>query len=156
MPVNSFENYPMSWKPNLDKTTRSLYLTLAKQLEADIQNGILLPGTKLPPQRELADYLDVNVSTVSKAFKQCELKGLLSATVGSGTFVSYDALYSGNLMVGHRRETIINMGPTSPEQSGNELLLKMAQELLNEPQAKRLFSYYAKGADEWQKELLFS
>lgn len=152
MPVNSFENYPMSWKPNLDKTTRSLYLTLAKQLEADIQNGILLPGTKLPPQRELADYLDVNVSTISKALKKCELKGLLSATVGSGTFVSYDALYSSNLMAGHRRETIINMGPTSPEQSGNELLLKMAQELLSESQAKCLFSYYSTGADEWQRE----
>lgn len=151
MPINSFENYPMTWKPKLDKTTRSLYLSLAKQLEADIQNGVLLPGTKLPPQRELADYLDVNVSTISKAFKQCELKGLLSATVGSGTFVSYDALYSGNLMVRHEKEIIINMGPTSPEQSGNDILLKMAQELLNEPTAKRLFSYYAPGADEWQK-----
>ena len=93
MPFNSFENYPMSWKPSLDKNARSLYQALAQQLADDIQSGILLPGTKLPPQRELADFLDINVSTVSKAFKLCELKGLLSATVGSGTFVSYDAVY---------------------------------------------------------------
>lgn len=152
MSTNSFENYPMSWKPQLDKNFRSLYLTLAQQLETDILNGILLPGTKLPPQRELADYLGVNVSTVSKAFKLCELKGLLSATVGSGTFVSYDALYSGNLMIRHEAETIINMGPTAPEQSSNDFLLKMLQELLSEPDAKRLFSYYSDGSDEWQKE----
>lgn len=153
MSVNSFENYPMSWKPKLDKSSRSLYRTLAQQLENDIQSGILLPGTKLPPQRELADYLDVNLSTISKTFKECELRGLLSATVGSGTFVSYGALYSGNLMIQHKEKAIINMGPTAPEQSSNNFLLKMAQELLSEPNAKHLFSYYSTGADEWQKDI---
>lgn len=152
MPFNSFENYPMSWQPKLDKSSRSLYQTLAKQLEDDILNGVLRPGTKLPPQRELADFLDINVSTVSKAFKLCELKGVLSASVGNGTFVAYDALSSGNLMVHHDKEMIINMGPTAPEASGNEMLLKMAQEMLSEPEAQRLFSYYAPGADEWQKD----
>lgn len=152
MPFNSFENYPMSWRPNLDKTGRSLYQTLARQLETDIQNGVLRPGAKLPPQRELADFLDINVSTVSKAFKLCELKGLLSATVGSGTFVAYDALFSGNLLIHHDGDAIINMGPTAPETSSNEFLLKMTQEMLSEVEAQRLFSYYAPGADEWQKD----
>lgn len=152
MPFNSFENYPMSWRPNLDKTGRSLYQTLAQQLEADIQKGVLHPGTKLPPQRELADFLDINVSTVSKAFKLCELKGLLSATVGKGTFVAYDALSSGNLLIHHDRDSVVNMGPTAPEPSGNEFLLKMTREMLSEAGAQRLFSYYAPGADEWQKD----
>lgn len=152
MPFNSFENYPMSWRPNLDKTGRSFYQTLAQQLEADIQNGVLRPGTRLPPQRELADFLDINVSTVSKAFKQCELKGLLSATVGSGTFVAYDALSRDKLLIRHDSDSVINMGPTAPESSGNEFLLKMTQEMLGEAGAQRLFSYYAPGADEWQKD----
>lgn len=151
MSFNSFDNYPMSWRPKVDKAGRSLYLTLARQLENDILNGVLRPGTKLPPQRELADYLDINVSTVSKALKLCELKGLLSATVGNGTFVAYDALSSGNLMIRHDKAAVINMGPTAPEASGNQLLLKMAQEMLGEPGAQRLFSYYTPGADEWQK-----
>ena len=68
MPINSFDDYPMSWRPTLDKSGRCLYQRLAAQLEADIQNGVLKPGTRLPPQRELADFLDVNVSTVAKAF----------------------------------------------------------------------------------------
>nr|WP_303874672.1 GntR family transcriptional regulator [Tepidanaerobacter acetatoxydans] len=71
MPYKSFDNYPLSWKPNLDRNSRSLYKTLARQLEEDIANGTLRPGTKLPPQRELADYLDLNVSTISKAFNGC-------------------------------------------------------------------------------------
>lgn len=152
MPFNSFEDFPMSWKPRLEKNTRSLYRTLAQQLENDIQSGALRPGEKLPPQRELADFLDVNVSTVSKAFRLCEMKGLLSATVGRGTFVSYDAPYSGNLMILHDKDAVINMGPTAPEPSGNEILLNMAQEMLDEVGAERLFSYFAPGADEWQKD----
>lgn len=76
MPVNSFENYPMSWKPTLTLTQNPLYLSLAMAMEEDIQNGVLLPGTKLPPQRELADYLDLNLSTITRAFKVCEKKGL--------------------------------------------------------------------------------
>ena len=90
MPVNSFENYPMSWKPTLKRTKKPLYLSLAEQLEEDIHHNILRPGTKLPPQRELADFLDINVSTVTRAFKICSNQGLLSSAVGSGTFVSYD------------------------------------------------------------------
>ena len=56
MPVNSFENYPMSWKPDLSNTKPPIYLALVRQLEDDIKAGALKPGTKLPPQRELADY----------------------------------------------------------------------------------------------------
>ena len=96
MPVNSFENYPMSWKPDLSNTKPPLYLALARQLEDDIKAGALKPGTKLPPQRELADYLDINLSTVSRAFKICEQKGLLSASVGNGTYIA--TVYKGNII----------------------------------------------------------
>ena len=68
MPFNRFDNYPMSWRPVLPKGNAPLYRLLAQQLEQDIASGNLLPGTKLPPQRELADFLDINLSTVSRAF----------------------------------------------------------------------------------------
>lgn len=90
MPINSFENYPMNWKPDLSNTKPPIYLALVRQLEDDIKAGVLKPGTKLPPQRELTDYLDINLSTVSKAFKICEQKGFLSASVGNGTYISSD------------------------------------------------------------------
>jgi len=142
----------MFWRPKLDKACRSLYISLAQQLEADIQNGILRPGAKLPPQRELAYSLGINVSTVSKAFKLCELKGLLSATVGCGTFVAYDALYNVNLLIRHNQDSVINLGPTAPETFEHRILVKMTQEMLCETHAGKLFSYFASGADEWQKD----
>ncbi|EGO8777709.1 GntR family transcriptional regulator [Enterococcus faecalis] len=58
MSVNSFDDYSMSWRPKLKRNEAPLYINLANQLERDIASGDLRPGTKLPPQRELADFLD--------------------------------------------------------------------------------------------------
>ena len=53
MPVNSFDDYYMSWRPKIERGKKALYLMIAEQLENDIKQGVILPGTKLPPQREL-------------------------------------------------------------------------------------------------------
>ena len=83
MPVNSFENYPMTWKPNILKNGAvPLHIEIAEKLEHDIRDGVIQPNEKLPPQRELADYLDVNLSTIAKAFKLCAAKGLISGETG--------------------------------------------------------------------------
>lgn len=152
MPINSFENYPMSWKPLIDKNKKPIYHTIAQQLEQDIVKGVLLPGTKLPPQRELADYLDLNVSTISKAFKVCELKGLLSASVGSGTFVSYDALSNAYLLEDTKPQHLIEMGATLPDDASYEPLLLQLKSMLQESDYEKWFSYGRSGESLWQKD----
>lgn len=152
MPINSFEDYPMSWKPSIDKTQKPIYQALAGQLEQDIINGVLLPGTKLPPQRELADFLDLNLSTISKAFKVCELKGLLSATVGSGTFVSYDALSNAYLLEDTKPRHLIEMGATLPDQASYEPLLLQLKSMLQETDYEKWFGYGRGGESLWQKD----
>ncbi|GGA42821.1 aminotransferase-like domain-containing protein [Psychrobacillus lasiicapitis] len=152
MPVNSFEDYPMSWKPSIDKTKKPIYQALADQLEQDILNGDLLPGTKLPPQRELADYLDLNLSTISKAFKECVLKGLLSTSVGSGTFVSYDALSNAYLLEDAKPEHLIEMGATLPDNASFEPLFLQLKSMLQETDYQKWFSYGRAGESLWQKD----
>lgn len=152
MPINSFENYPMSWKPSIDKTEKPIYKALAGQLEQDVLNGVLLPGTKLPPQRELADYLDINLSTVSKAFKVCELKGLLSASVGSGTFVSYDALSNTYLLEETKPKHLIEMGATIPDNASYEPLLLQLKNMVQETDYEKWFGYGRAGESLWQKD----
>lgn len=152
MPINSFENYPMSWKPSIVKTEKPIYQALARQLEKDILNGVLLPGTKLPPQRELADYLDLNLSTISKAFKVCELKGLLSASVGIGTFVSYDALANAYLLEDTKPQHLIEMGATLPDNASFEPLLIQLKSMLQETDYEKWFGYGRTGESLWQKD----
>ncbi|MCZ8520429.1 MULTISPECIES: aminotransferase-like domain-containing protein [Paenibacillus] len=152
MPINSFDNYPMSWKPSIDKIQKPIYKALAGQLQQDIVNGVLLPGTKLPSQRELADYLDLNLSTISKAFKVCELKGLLSAAVGSGTFVSYDALSNAYLLEDTKPRHVIEMGATLPDHASYEPLLLQLKSMLQEPNYEQWFGYGRAGESLWQKD----
>lgn len=88
MPINSFDKYPMTWKPDMETLTPPYYKALAEDLERRIKSGQLQAGTKLPPQRELADYLDLNYTTITRVYELCRKKGLIYGTVGKGTFVS--------------------------------------------------------------------
>ncbi len=152
MPINSFENYHMSWKPAINRIDKPIYKVLARYLEEDIVEGILLPGTKLPPQRDLADYLDLNVSTISKAFKVCEMKGLLSASVGSGTFVSYDAVSNAYLLEDTKPTHLIEMGATIPDNDSFEPLIHQLKSMLQEGDYEKWFGYGRAGESIWQKD----
>ncbi|OAK67156.1 PLP-dependent aminotransferase family protein [Lederbergia galactosidilytica] len=152
MPINSFENYPMSWKPTIDKMKKPIYQALASQLEEDILNGVLLPGTKLPPQRELADYLDLNLSTITKAFKLCGGKGLLSASVGNGTFVSYDALSNAYLLEDTKPRHLIEMGATLPDNASYDPIREQLKSMLQEADYEKWFGYGRAGESLWQKD----
>ena len=57
------------------------YKAIADAIERDIFSGRLQPGTQLPPHRELADALAINVSTVTRAYGEARSRGLLSGTV---------------------------------------------------------------------------
>ncbi len=152
MPVNSFDNYPMSWRPDLSQITGPKYAALAKLLERDIKRGALKPGTKLPPQRELADFLDLNLSTISKAYTLCEQKGLLSASVGSGTYVSSDADAEPVLLCGREDSHIIEMGAIVPTPGGNQKVNQSIQRLLGQPDALQLLSYGTPEGTKRQRE----
>lgn len=142
MPINSFENYPMSWHPQLKSQLGALYKILAAQLEEDIHNGSLKPGTKLPPQRELADFLDINLSTVTKTYKLCRLKGLLQASIGRGTYVAYDAMNSRLLWPDKWDDPeIISLGATRPDRHAYPIIRKHLQTLLAEDNSLTWFDY---------------
>jgi DNA-binding transcriptional MocR family regulator len=145
MPINSFEceDYFMSWRPDKTKLRRPKYKSLADLLEQDIWEGKLRENTRLPPQRELADFLDVNLSTITKAYKICELKGLIYATVGRGTFVSPNLENPPTLMdkMDKNDAPLIEMGLVLPFYEHNELIRDLALEVLNRPFSERFFEY---------------
>lgn len=65
-----------------------LYRQVYRGLQETILSGRLLPGTRLPPTRTLADALGVSRNTVVSAFEQLGAEGYLEARVGAGTFVT--------------------------------------------------------------------
>lgn len=139
MPVNSFDNYPMTWKPNISNIKRPLYKFLSDLLEEDIKNGVLKPGDKLPPQRELADFLDVNLSTISRSFKLCEQKGLISGEIGRGTYISSDANVNSTLLNPSNTKNIIEMGATYPPYEQNKDIIRFIENMLRQPNSDNFF-----------------
>lgn len=60
---------------------------IADEIEADIVNQRLAPGTQLPTETQLATRFGVNRHTVRRAIASLATRGLLRATQGRGTFV---------------------------------------------------------------------
>lgn len=58
------------------------------QLEEMILEGILKPGQKLPPERELAKQFDVSRPSLREAVQKLSAKGLLNSRQGGGTYVA--------------------------------------------------------------------
>jgi DNA-binding transcriptional MocR family regulator len=141
MPVNSFLDYPMSWKPNILKESKSIYIEIANALEGDIKRGLLKPGDKLPPQRELADFLDVNLSTITRAFAVCEMKGLISGTIGRGTFVASDVQVSSEILNDDIVQNCIDMGASHPLYEQNNYVTKTMQQILKKTNVDNLLKY---------------
>ncbi|MGT2637987.1 aminotransferase-like domain-containing protein [Streptococcus ratti] len=149
MPVNSFENYPMTWKPDKNLLKTPLYLCLAELLEQDIVTGRLPIGTRLPPQRELADFLDINLSTVTRAFKICTQKGLIHAIIGKGTFVSPNT--SLPLSSLKKDKSCICLSVLRPYYQLNHIVSDVSRKLLQSQSVDHLFEFDANQTDQKQK-----
>ena len=70
------------------QSSQPLHDQLAGQLRQAIAAGDPGPGDKLPPARQLADSLGVNVHTLLRAFKTLQDEGLLEVRRGRGTLVT--------------------------------------------------------------------
>jgi DNA-binding transcriptional regulator YhcF (GntR family) len=58
------------------------------QLAAQIADGTLVPGTRLPSVRQLADDLGLAVNTVARSYKELEAAGLVETHGRGGTVVT--------------------------------------------------------------------
>lgn len=76
-----------SWLPVMKGRQGPVYLAIADAIAADIAAGRLQPGAHLPAQRVLADMLDIDFTTVTRAYAEARKRGLVEGRVGHGTYV---------------------------------------------------------------------
>jgi DNA-binding transcriptional MocR family regulator len=76
------------WTPDLQRFDKPIYLAVADAIADDMRAGRLAPGVRLPAQRDLAESLGVDFTTITRAYSEARRRGLITSTVGKGTFVA--------------------------------------------------------------------
>jgi GntR family transcriptional regulator len=67
---------------------RSIYQQVADGIKELIARGELKEGTVLPPVRQMAADLGVNLNTIATAYRELQKDGLITVKHGSGSVVA--------------------------------------------------------------------
>jgi DNA-binding FadR family transcriptional regulator len=67
--------------------SRRLYQQVAEQIRTVIEQGAFQPGSRLPPERELALRLGVSRPSLREALIALEIQGRIEIRMGSGVYV---------------------------------------------------------------------
>lgn len=78
--LSAFRFAPQSRQP--------MYRQIAGEIQKNIDGLIFPAGTKLPPERELAELCGVSRTTTINAYRYLEQQGLVITRLGSGTYVA--------------------------------------------------------------------
>ena len=65
-----------------------VYRQLIDQVQAAVASGALAAADQLPTVRQVAVDLAINPNTVSRAYREMEIRGLLDTQQGTGTFIA--------------------------------------------------------------------
>ena len=68
--------------------TQKIYKNIVEQIVDLIHDGSLKCGDKLPPERSLAEMLNVSRTSVREALKVMEIMGIIEIRPGEGSIVS--------------------------------------------------------------------
>jgi len=174
----------MSYKINLSDLSRDADVSLTQQLAERfidaIDGGLLEPGEKLPPTRELAAQAGVNHLTAARVYRKLAERGYVTASVGRGTFVrtlapagseehgddwqayalpEYDVTYPEQVLVeafdSARRPEVVSLavGWPSPRLYPTEELARITAEIFAQEGGEALSYLPAEGLEELREQL---
>ena len=141
------------WVPDLQNRSGPRYLAIADALAADVAEGRVQPGTRLPPQRDLAWQLKVTVGTIARAYAEASRRGLVSGEVGRGTYVLNPKENRDGLTILHQALAEIHMRPVDETNfidmsinrptggNGSVLIADAMRKLADSPELIRLLGY---------------
>lgn len=94
----------------LQRVGMPIYLQVKSYILERIKAGDYKPGTKLPTERDLAAELKISRNTVSAAYKELLIEGVLEARQGRGTFVRQNTEEEDQIEVtGSKRERLLKL-----------------------------------------------
>ncbi|MDT3381833.1 PLP-dependent aminotransferase family protein [Labrys neptuniae] len=144
------DNSPAAfWLPAELARDAPKYLAIAQALSADIRSGRLAAGVQLPPQRQLAKALGVDLTTVTRAFNEVRRAGLVEGNTKRGTIVSPSRTVPARIIVDEHRpaeataliDLSMNMPPQPVEAGLREAIAEGIATVLASPHALARLHY---------------
>lgn len=77
----------MQDKINAQDSQRA-YVRVIDYIKQEIRVGHLIIGSRIPPERTLAEYLNVSRNSVREALRILEIMGIITSTQGAGHFIA--------------------------------------------------------------------
>ncbi|HWQ07465.1 MAG TPA: GntR family transcriptional regulator, partial [Holophaga sp.] len=134
------------WVPDLSKSSQPTYIGIADAIADAVRLGQLRPGDALPTHRLLADLMGVNVSTITRAYREAAKRRLVGGETGRGTFVLGVASEAALFALQHRPEGgVIDLSLNMPPAAARDTDLAKALGQLDPVQAARYLHYPAPG-----------
>lgn len=133
------------WMPSLAGRRGPKYLALAAALAEDVASGRLPPGAPLPPQRELAARLGIDLTTVTRAFAEARRDGLIEAAGRRGSFVRGAAREPATPPLGASVDLTMNLTPHPAALHLRERLREAYRAVLEAPDADARLHYQEPG-----------
>lgn len=127
----------LRWLDRLDPAGGPRYLQIAGLIGDAVAAGTLRPGDRLPPQRKLAELLDVDLTTVTRAYAEARRRDLIDAVTGRGSFISARLEQAGPPL-----DLSMNIPPPPKGLRLGELMQRGIGELLTRSNADLLMSYH--------------
>jgi len=135
------------WNKVLSSWDKPAYLAIAEAIELEIQRGVLQLDDRLPPIRELAKGLNLDYTTVARAYQEAQHRGLITSKAGVGSYVR---IRNSNQL--EAEPTLIEMTMNmAPEPQEPEILARMrhgARHVTEQGNFHRLTRYQDFGGSE--------
>lgn len=134
-----------NWKPDIESVPGPKYLAIAEALARDIEAGRLTGGTRLPPQRALADVLGVDLTTVTRAYGEAQRQGLIEGDGRRGSFVRQKKAKTSKVRYSEPADTGMNAPPEVPGAVLTAAFRRSAEDLLARADMVAPFQYQPSG-----------
>ena len=137
------DEHPPIWLPRLAVHGGPRFLQIADALQAAVVDGTLKPGDRLPPQRQLAARLDVDLTTITRAYDEARRRNLLEGRSARGTYVAAPKVESNPIL-----DLSMNTPPPPDGVDFDDMLKQGLSQVLMRADSGLLMTYHLSGGSD--------
>ena len=135
------------WLPRLAVRGGPRFLQIADALQVAVAEGSLKPGDRLPPQRQMAAWLAVDLTTITRAYDEARRRMLLEGRGARGTYVAAPKVELTSIL-----DLSMNTPPPPQGVDFDDLLKQGLSQVLMRADGGMLMTYHLAGGSDSDRQ----